>query len=295
MTEPLKTCYLNGDFKDIDSATIPVLDRGFIFGDAVYEVIPVIDGIAFLLEEHLQRLSQSLAAISIELSHEISDLKEILYQLIDHNGGGRQTVYLQISRGVAPRDHAVPKKLPPTVFMYSAALGEPNSSGISAISLTDNRWARCDIKSTSLLGNVLLRTQAVELGTQEAILFRDGVLTEGAASNIFVVLDGEIITPPCSDFILPGITRKVLIEILADSEIPVSEKTIDKQQFQRISEAWLTSSSKDLVPITYCDEQPIGDGNIGAVFMAALRHFQRYKLSWLEGERNARGRFNSTR
>jgi D-alanine transaminase len=228
------TVYLNGEFLPIEQAKISVLDRGFIFGDGVYEVIPVYTRRPFRLAEHLVRLQTSLDAIRLPNPYPASKWTELVGKIIAGNPWGDQNVYLQITRGAAKRDHAFPKGVQPTVFMMASELVPPTAelvrSGAKAIVLPDFRWLRCDIKSVSLLGNCMLRTLAADQGCAEAILVRDGMLTEASASNVFIVNDGTVLSPPKSHLILPGITYDVVLEILRENSIahevrPVTEAT----------------------------------------------------------------------
>ncbi|MGR8947219.1 MAG: aminotransferase class IV [Gammaproteobacteria bacterium] len=285
MANLLDTCYLNGEFQDIASAKIPVLDRGFIFGDAVYEVIPVFDGITLALDLHLRRLKQSLAAINISTPMTDPTWTELIYELIERNGGGDQGIYLQVSRGAALRDHAIPQDIEPTILVFAHRNGPANESPVAAVTGPDIRWQRCDIKSTSLLANVMLRTQAHERGAFETILFRDGVLTEGAASNVFLVHAERVYTPLQDQRILAGITRRLLIDALSDTDLAVTEQEITIEMFTDASELWVTSSSRDLVPIVKCDGRPVGSGDVGPKFSEIRGHFLRLKSHLLETER----------
>ena len=285
MAEILNTCYLNGQFQDIGSAKISVLDRGFIFGDAVYEVIPICDGVPFGLEQHLARLNNSLAAIQMPLPLPSQEWKPLLEELVSRNGGGNQSIYLQISRGVAPRDHAITRETTPTILMFAMRAGVAVSEAVSAISAEDPRWQHCDIKATSLLANVLLRTEASDADAYETILFRDGILTEGAASNVFVVIDGKIYTPKADKRILAGVTRQFLLDALRGTEWEVLEQDIDKQMFARVSEMWVTSSTRDLVPVIELDNKPLGGGEIGDVYQQVSKRFGEFKSVSLRAAR----------
>lgn len=285
MAEVLSTCYLNGQFQDIENAKISVLDRGFIFGDAVYEVIPVCDGTAFGLDEHLARLNRSLEAIFMPLPQPPQGWHRVVDELITRNGGGNQSIYLQISRGVAPRDHAISADLEPTTLLFSMATSDLEGTGVSVICADDPRWQRCDIKATSLLANVLLRSQASRAKAYETILFRDGMLTEGAASNVFIVIDGKIMTPKADARILPGVTRQFVIDALRGTAWEVWEQDIDRDMFSKASEMWVTSSTRDLVPVTECDDKPVGSGDIGEVYTAVSGLFKEFKAAFLQKER----------
>ena len=275
--------YLNGRFMPIEEAMVPVLDRGFIFGDGVYEVIPAYSRLPFRLAEHLRRLQNSLDAIGLKNPYSDAEWAKLIAQLIAHNADEDQYLYLHITRGVAKRDHAFPVDVTPTVFMMSSPLPSPSpelkASGVTAITTQDNRWLRCDIKSISLLPNVLLRQQAVEAGTAEALLLRDGFLTEGAASNIFVVSQGVLLAPPKNNLMLPGITYDLVLELaevdgIATRVGPVAEATV-----RAADELWLTSSTREVLPITVLDGQPVGNGLPGPLFKRMDDLYQAYKAT----------------
>ena len=226
--------YLNGEWMPIEQARIPVLDRGFIFGDGVYEVIPSYSGHPFRLREHLVRLQSSLDAVRIVNPYSHDRWDELVREIVARNPWEDQGVYLQVTRGVAPRDHAFPKGVKPTVFMMANPLVTPPQSqrdqGVAAVTIADNRWLRCDIKSVSLLANCLLRQAAVDEGAVESVLLRDGMLTEGSASNIFLVKNGVIITPPKTNFILPGITYDVVIELARANRLPLEIRQVSEAE-----------------------------------------------------------------
>lgn len=275
--------HLNGRFMPLEEATIPVLDRGFIFGDGVYEVIPVYSRRPFRLAEHLRRLQNSLDAIGLKNPHTDTEWGELIVELIARNEGADQYLYLHITRGVAKRDHAFPKMVTPTVFMMSSPLLPPaaelKSSGVTAITTIDNRWLRCDIKSISLLPNVLLRQSAVEAGTMEAVLLRDGFMTEGAASNIFVVQNGVVLAPPKNHLMLPGITYDLVLELAQAESIPTLVAPIAEATLRSASEIWLTSSTREVLPITLLDAQPVGMGQPGPLFKRMDALYQNYKAT----------------
>ena len=205
MTVAARICYLNGEFLPLAQAKVSVLDRGFIFGDAIYEVLIAQGGRIFALAEHLARLERSLTAVAIANPLTAAEWGSMLRQLVADNGDGDQSIYVQVTRGVAERDHGFPPGIAPTVFAMSRALeAKTGPQRVDAIVVEDNRWLRCDIKSTALLPNVLLRNQALAAGAYEAILVRDGCITEGSASNVFVAHNGRVMTPPLSHLILPG-------------------------------------------------------------------------------------------
>jgi D-alanine transaminase len=277
------TIYLNGDYMPIEEAKVPVLDRGFIFGDGVYEVIPVYSRRAFRLAEHLKRLQHSLDGIKLKNPHSESQWTNILNELIKRNAPEDQYLYLHITRGVAKRDHAFPNPpVPPTVFVLSNPLTTPPAellhSGIACITVADNRWLRCDIKAIALLPNVLLRQAAVEAGCAEAILIRDDAfLTEGAASNIFVVKNGTLLAPPKDNLMLPGITYDVILELAAANDIPFVVRKVKKEELFSADELLLTSSTKEVLAITTLDGKPVCNGKPGAVFTQMHKLYQAFK------------------
>lgn len=277
------TVYLNGQFMPIEEASIPVLDRGFIFGDGVYEVIPVYSHVAFRLAEHLKRLQFSLDGIRLTNPHSDREWTKLITDLIKRNTAEDQYLYLHITRGVAKRDHAFPNPaVQPTVFMMSNPLLTPPAallaSGVGAISAPDNRWLRCDIKAISLLPNVLLRQMSIDAGCVETILIRDdSFLTEGAASNIFIVKNGVLLAPPKDNLMLPGVTYDVLLEIAAANSIPFEVRKIAKEEIFNADELLLTSSTKEVLAVTTLDNKPVGNGKPGVMFAKLHKHYQDFK------------------
>lgn len=282
------TVYLNGKFLPLEEAFVPVLDRGFIFGDGVYEVIPVYSRRAFRLHEHLLRLQASLDGIRLANPHSMAEWEELIQTLIKHNSAEDQYLYLHLTRGVAKRDHAFPQPpVKPTVFMMSSPLSQPAAellaSGVSATTATDNRWLRCDIKAISLLPNVLLRQLAVDDGCAETILIREGndtgesFMTEGAASNIFVVKNGTLFAPPKNNLMLPGITYDVVLEIAKENKIPYQVRKIYKTEIFDADEILLTSSTKEVLPVTRVDGKAVGSGKPGAMFTRLHMLYQEFK------------------
>jgi len=273
--------YLNGKFLPMEQATVPVLDRGFIFGDGVYEVIPVYSRKPFRLSEHLSRLQHSLDGIRLQNPHTEAEWADLIERIIELNEGEDQYLYLHITRGVAKRDHAFPRAATPTIFMMSNPLltppGELLVSGVPAITARDNRWGRCDIKAISLLPNILLRQLAVDEQATETILLRDGLLTEGAASNIFVVKDSLLLTPPKDHRILPGITYDVVLELAKAHGVPHAVRDVSESELRTAQEIMLTSSTKEVLPITRLDGQPVGNGTPGPVFHQLNQLYQAYK------------------
>ena len=282
------TIYLNGGYMPIEEAKISVLDRGFIFGDGVYEVIPVYSRKAFRLPGHLRRLQHSLDGIRLANPHSDGEWTKLIDELIARNPGEDQYLYLHITRGVAKRDHAFPNPpAKPTVFMMSSPLPAPPAellhSGVGAVTAQDNRWLRCDIKSISLLPNVLLRQMAVDAGCAETILIRPGsnnepsFMTEGAASNIFVVKSGKLLAPPKDNLMLPGITYDVILEIAAANGIPHEVRKIAADEVFAADELLLTSSTREVLAITQLDGKPVGTGKPGEMFARLHKLYQDFK------------------
>jgi len=281
--------YLNGQFIPIDQASVSVLDRGFLFGDGVYEVIPAYGGHLFRLQAHLQRLQNSLDGIHLDNPLSKQQWTDALNNVLQKNSGEDQSVYLQVSRGVAPkRDHVFPDEIHPTVFIMSnelkSASREELQQGVTAITLDDIRWHACHIKSTALLANILLRQQAKEEGAVEAILIREGMATEGAASNIFIVSKGVLITPPKSHLLLPGITRDLVLELARENNIACEERDISEEELRDASEIWMTSSTKEVVPIVELDGKPVGNGQYGPIWDNMIDIYQACKSRLRQGE-----------
>ena len=284
--------FLNGKVLPIDEAKIPVLDRGFIFGDGVYEVVPVYSRVAFRLEEHLARLERSLGEIAIRNPYSRAQWRDIIYRIVDAQSFDDQGVYFQVTRGVAKRDHAFPKNVEPTVFVMANPLVPPPAEQVEkggrAITAQDNRWLRCDIKSISLLGNCLLRQLSAEAGAIETILFRDGKLTEASASNVFAVKRGTILAPAKNNLILPGITYDVTIELARASSLALEVREVTEQEVRAADELWVTSSSKEVFPIVELDGRPVGDGRPGPAFRRMYRLYQDFKQKVMRaGKREA--------
>ena len=269
--------YINGKFKPLSDVHISPLDRGFIFGDGVYEVIPVYDGNAFRLDAHLRRLNNSLEAIRLPNPHSEQQWQSIIQGLIDKNSPGDRSLYLQITRGVADRDHAFPKANGTTVFAMSKPLPATKQSPVKAITLEDIRWQWCHIKATALLANLLLRQQAIDANCDEAILLRDGQLTEGAASNVFIVVNNSILTPKNDHNILAGITRDLVIELAQKNGFSIAEQDIDKSMLLSADEIWLTSSTKEIAPVIELDNKTISKGEAGPVCRQLQALFNEFK------------------
>jgi len=273
--------FLNGSFLPLEDAKIPVLDRGFIFGDGVYELVPVYARVPFRLDEHLARLERSLRETGIRNPYSRAQWRDILFRVVDAQPFEDQAVYFQVTRGVAKRDHAFPKNVEPTVFMMSNPLVNPPreqvEKGATAVSAQDYRWQRCDIKSISLIGNCLLREVSAERGAAETILFRDGKLTEASASNVFVVKRGVILSPAKDPRILPGITYDVIAELARANGMPIEFRDVTEAEARAADELWVSSSSKEVLAIVELDGKRIGAGAPGAVFRRMYELYQDFK------------------
>jgi D-alanine transaminase len=284
--------FLNGKFIPIEEAKVPVLDRGFIFGDGVYELVPVYSRVPFRLDEHLARLERSLAEARIRNPYARPQWRELIYRLVDAQPFEDQGVYFQVTRGVARRDHAFPKDAEPTVFMMSNPLVTPAKEAVqkggSALTAPDNRWLRCDIKSISLIGNCLLRQLSAEAGAAETILIRDGKLTEASASNVFVVKRGVILSPAKSHLILPGITYDVLVELARANGLPLELRDVSETELRGADEIWVSSSSKEVLAIVALDSATVGDGRPGPLFARMYQLYQEFKQKVMRaGKREA--------
>ena len=283
--------FLNGRFLPLEQAMVPVLDRGFIFGDGVYELVPVYSRVPFRLEEHLARLERSLAETRIRNPYARHEWRDIITQLVAKQSFEDQGVYFQVTRGVAKREHAFPQDSAPTVFIMSNPLVNPPREvierGSEAVSAQDNRWLRCDIKSISLIGNCLLRQLSADAGAAETILFRHGKLTEASASNVFVVRSGVIQAPPKSNLILAGITYDVVLELARGAQLPVEIRDVTEAETRAADEIWVTSSSKEVLAIVKLDGRPVGNGRPGPVFRRMYELYQEFKQTVMRKERAA--------
>ena len=271
MAEPLPLCHLNGVLLPLREARISPLDRSFLFGDGVYEVIPVRRGRARQIEANLARLTRSLRELKIRNPHSEPQWRALIEELIGVNGGGELYVYLQVSRGAQfGRKHAPLPEIEPTIFAYCTPLPAPNPAtlerGVACITATDTRWARCDIKSVALLANVLLRQQAVEAGAFETILLRDGMLTEASASSVYVVAGGRICSPPNCAQILPGTTRTLVEELADQAGIPRRADIVTEVELRCADEVWLSAATRGVIAVTTLDARPIGDGRPGPIW-----------------------------
>ena len=270
--------YLNGEYLPLAEAKVSVLDRGFLFGDGVYEVIPAYNGRLFRFEDHIVRLNNSLREIRLELVKSVAEWQAIFQPMLDSSKD--QYIYLQVTRGyAAKRDHGFPEQVVPTVFAMCSEI-KPFAwrvTGVKAVTLDDIRWQMCHVKAITLLANILLRQEALDQDCAEAILVRNGYVSEGAASNLFAVIDDELITPPKNHEILPGITRDVILELAEANQIAYREDVIALEALQNASEIWVTSSTREIVPVIELDGQLVGQGKPGSVFQKMDQLLQAYK------------------
>ncbi|HET7728929.1 MAG TPA: aminotransferase class IV [Usitatibacter sp.] len=279
MTAPI--AHFNGQLLPLDRISISPLDRGFIFGDGVYEVIPVYEGVMLRGREHFERLQRSMDEIGLANPHTVDEWLAITQELLRHHPGN-QAVYIQVTRGVPPkRDHVIPKGLTPTVFMMSNPMTTPSAeqveNGVACISSRDFRWEKCHIKSTSLLGNVLARQLSAEVGATETILFRDGFLTEASSSNVFVVKGGRVAAPPRDNLILMGITYDLLTRLAAEGAVDLEIRPVSEAEVRAADELWLSSSTKEVLAVTTLDGKPVGGGKPGPVFRRMHALYQAHK------------------
>jgi D-alanine transaminase len=283
--------YFRGEFMPLDRVHVSPLDRGYLLGDGVYEVIPVYAGRLFRIEAHLARLNRSLVAVEIPNPFKTGEWRQLLEDLVARNGDGDQSLYFQVTRGVAPRNHAFPDNVEPVVFAMSKMLPERSAPApLSAVTRPDNRWGRCDIKSIALLPNVLLRQQAPAAGAGEAILSRDGFVTEGAASNVFVVHGDRVRTPPKSSRILAGVTRDVVVDLAPGSGVTIDEVEIPEADLRTADEIWVTSSTMEISPVVKLDGEAVGSGAAGPVWARIYEKFSRYKLAETDVRKDATAR-----
>jgi D-alanine transaminase len=274
--------YLNGEWLPIDEAKVPVLDRGFIFGDGIYEVVPIYGGKTFRWEQHLARLERSLSKTAITNPHSREQWTALVQKLQGLHTWKDQFIYIQITRGVAKRDHAFPKSVTtPTVFMMASefihAPASQREKGVAAISLPDERWLHCDVKSTSLLGNVLAKQAAVEAGGFECIMFRDGHLTEGSSANIWVASQGKLLCPPRNNLILEGIRVALIQELCELGKLTLEIRPITRDEVLAADELLLSSATKEVLPITSLDGKPVGAGMPGPMYHALYSAYQQAK------------------
>jgi D-alanine transaminase len=274
--------FLNGQYLPLAEARIPVLDRGFIFGDGVYEVIPAYARRLFRLREHLARLDHSLRSIRLANPFDAAGWQRLLESVVERNPWADQSVYLQVTRGVAPRAQEFPKPaVAPTVFVMASPLKMPTpeqrARGVAVVTREDYRWQRCDIKSISLLANCLLRQEAEDAGAAETILIRDGKVKEASTCNVLLVKDGVILSPPRDHLILHGVTFDLALELAREAGLPVCVREIARAELFAADEVWLTSSAREVLPVTAIDGQRIGDGRPGPAYARMYRLFQAYK------------------
>lgn len=278
--------YLNGQYLPLEQARVSVLDRGFMLGDGAYELIPAFSRQPFRLDEHLRRLQHTLDGIRLMNPMCDDEWRAVIARMIALQLSNDQSVYIQITRGAAPRDHAFPKDVPPTVLVISNPMNPPDPAqmahGICAVSSVDIRWGRCDLKTLNLLPNVLAKQQAIDAGCVECILFRDGVLTEGAASNIFVVKNGVLLAPVKDHRVLPGITYDLVLELARANALPVEVRDIAEVEVRAADELWLTSSGREVQAIVMLDGLPVGSGEPGPLYRRIIAIYQNYKQSIIQ-------------
>jgi D-alanine transaminase len=277
---PYPTCYLNGALLPLDEARISPLDRGFLFADGVYEVIPVHRGRPFRLREHLRRLDDSLAAIRLRNPHDAREWQRILEELAAAAAGTEMLLYLQVTRGAeSGRSHLIPADAAPTVFAFASPYPQPSAhtleQGLSAVTLEDIRWDRCDIKAVALLANVMLRQQAADRGADEALLVDDGLLLEGSSSSVFLCIGGTLVTPPNDHRILPGTTRDAVLE-LARGWLPSQVCPIEARDIASCDEVWIASAGRGVLPVTTVDGVAVGDGSPGPLWQEMHHRLQRH-------------------
>jgi D-alanine transaminase len=290
-TLPDTLCYLNGAYGPLCDAKVSVLDRGFIFGDGIYEVVPAYGGQLFRFDEHLARLNRSLAKLRIANPHSreewLQRCRKLLAALAERGGGGDQLVYIQITRGVALRDHVFPTDVAPTVFMMCSemkpATPEQRPAGVACITARDFRWERGDIKSVSLLGNVLARQMSADKGATETIMFRNGFLTEAAASNVWVVHEGAVLGAPKSEHVLEGIRYELIRELCEEVGLAYNLRPIAEADVLSADELLLSSATKEILPVTSLDGEPVGHGALrgkpGPVYARLFEAYQRAKAT----------------
>lgn len=285
----MSIAYLNGTFLPLEEAKISPLDRGFLFGDGIYEVIPSYNGKAVGLEPHMQRMEDGLTAIGIKCPNTIEQWKELIQTILEKNGSGNLGVYIQVSRGAdVKRFHAYPEDVEPTVFMMTTQIKAPQEAdaskakGLSVSTTQDMRWQRCHIKSTSLLGNVMHFQQGYANGDGEILLYnQENKLTEASSSNAFIIKDGVVITPILDNQILPGITRNIILDILKkDGSIKFEERDVSMDEVFDADEVWVTSSSKELAAVTSIDGKQVGNGKVGPVWEAAFKLYTAHKFDY---------------
>ena len=285
------TCYLNGRYQPVSQASVNVMDRGFIFGDGIYEVVPVYDKRLFRFNEHMARLARSLSKLRIANPHSREEwlglARSLVASTFESTGAADQLVYIQVTRGVAPRDHVMPQGIEPTVFMMAnpmkQASAEQRHAGVACTTARDFRWERGDIKSISLLGNVLARQMSADHGAMETIMFRNGFLTEAAASNVWIAHEGALLGPPKSDHVLEGIRVDLLRELCEDCGVAYNLRPIPEADVMSADEVMLSSATKEVLPVTRLDGELVGHGAMrgrpGPVYARLHEAYQRAKLT----------------
>lgn len=276
MSQPHQQCFLDGEFLPLNEAKVSVLDRSFLFGDGIYEMIPVYDGYPFMIDSHLARLARSLEAVRMHCEFDFAGL---ISSLIERNGDGDMAVYIQVSRGApGERNHMIPDNIEPTVFAMTQAFPQPSEEslqrGLAATVVEDFRWTQCHIKATSLLANVLLRQQAADQDADEAILERNGMITEGSSCSVFALFGGELRTPEDASIILAGTTRDRVMEIARELGIEVTSRNFSKSDLYQADEIWISSALREVLPITRLDGQAVADGLPGPVWKKVYQAFQ---------------------
>jgi D-alanine transaminase len=290
-TIPDTLCYLNGEYGSLRDAKVSVLDRGFIFGDGVYEVVPAYGGKLFRFDEHMARLSRSLAKLRIanplKAEQWLERGRKLAAALIEKTGAADQVIYIQVTRGVALRDHVMPEGIEPTVFMMASAMKPPSAEqrhkGVACVSARDFRWERGDIKSISLLGNVLARQISADHGALETVMFRNGFLTEASGSNVWVVHEGAVLGPPKSEHVLEGIRYELIRELCEECGIAFNLRPIPEADVLSADELLLSSATREVLPVTTLDAEPVGHGALrgkpGPVYGRLYEAYQRAKLA----------------
>ena len=283
-----KIVFLNGEYLPVSQAKVSVLDRGFLFGDGVYEVIPVFGSKPLREEEHLLRLGNSLQRVGLDDPYSHDEWHQLFQTVLEKNPGEDRAIYLQVTRGHHMiRDLSISENQPLTVFIMVMPVNTIDigviEKGLTAVTVDDFRWHACDIKSISLIANVMLRQKATEANVNDAILVRDGFATEGTASNLFIVRDDVMITPPKSNLLLPGITRDLVVELAEKNNIRCEVRDISEQELNSADEVWLTSSTREIAPIVELNGSPVGDGKAGGCWRKMINLYQQYKQALREG------------
>ena len=288
--------YLNGQFLPLSEARISPMDRGFLYSDGVYEVIPVYSRYPFRIDEHLSRLQQSLDGIRLPNPHTDAEWRQIIRRLIAETEFDDQLLYIQVTRGAdVKRDAAFPVNVPQTVFMFTAPMAKPSAemraNGVACITAPDIRWGRCDLKTVALLANSQARQLSVDAGCTETVMIRDGYLTEGSASNVFIVKNGVVLAPPKNNRILPGITYDVVFELAAKHGVPNEARPISEAEVFDADEIWITSSTKEILPVTKLNGKPVGHGDaagkVGPVAQKLHKAYVDFRDALVAASKNA--------